>query len=139
MMFPAVRGADRERGASAVEMALLTPLLVLLIMLVVQFAMYYHAQHIAVAAAQAGARVARTEAAGVPETDWQGEATAKADRYIGDLGPRLLEAPRTAAVDAGDQVGVEVSAHAVQVVPFLRLRVRARSVGPIERFEADAP
>ncbi len=120
-------------------MALLTPLLVLLIMLVVQFAMYYHAQHIAVAAAQAGARVARTEAADVPAADWRAEATAKADRYIGDLGPRLLDEPQTAAIDDGDQVGVEVSAHAVQVVPFLRLPVRGRSVGPIERFEPDVP
>jgi Flp pilus assembly protein TadG len=130
---------DRERGASAVEMALLTPLLVLLIMLVVQFAMYYHAQHIAVAAAQAGARVARTGAAGTPTTDWRAEATAKAYGYIDNLGPRLLEGPRTAAIDEGDRVGVEVSAHAVQVVPFLRLPVRARSVGPVERFEPDLP
>lgn len=131
---------DRERGASAVEMAMLTPLLVLLMMLVIQFALYYHAQHVAVAAAQAGARVARAEAA--DNAGWRGEATARADRYITNLGPRLLETPTTTAVgvasqDVDAQVGVEVRARAVQVVPFLSLPIRARSVGPIERFEAD--
>jgi Flp pilus assembly protein TadG len=132
------RRQDLERGASAVEMAMLTPLLVLLIMLVVQFALYYHGQHIAVAAAQAGARVARTEADKQPDA-WRVDATEKTDRYIQNLGPRLLISPRAVAVDqpVNDQVGVEVSAQAVQVVPFLRIPIRARSVGPIEQFEGD--
>ena len=41
---------QRDRGASTLELALLTPVLLLVILAVVQFAMVFHARHVALAA-----------------------------------------------------------------------------------------
>jgi TadE-like protein len=130
---------DRERGASSMEWALLTPVLILVILLVIQFTMVYHARHVALAAAQAGARLARSEPAG---TDWRGRAQARSRQSIAQIGPGLFEgAPDITAGEAdggsGDQRFVEVSGQAVQVVPFLKIRVRQRSQGPVECFRPD--
>ena len=48
-----------ERGDAAVEAVLITPVLLFLIMVVIQFGLWYHASHVAEAAAQEGASAAR--------------------------------------------------------------------------------
>ena len=55
--------AHDERGDETIEAVLVTPVLLLLIMVVIQFGLWYHASHVAEAAAQQGASVARVEAA----------------------------------------------------------------------------
>lgn len=131
----------RERGASAVELAMLTPLLIIVIAATIQFAMLYHARHVALAAAQAGARVARATA-GQPGAAWEEPARAKTMAYLRSIGPNLLEAPRPVLLQrfVGGQlvdVGVEVQGTAVRVIPFLTLQVDERSKGPVERFIPD--
>ena len=51
-----------DRGMTAIEFVVLTPLLFLLLMLTVQFALYLFAKQAATAAVQDGARTAREEA-----------------------------------------------------------------------------
>ncbi|WP_243722588.1 TadE/TadG family type IV pilus assembly protein [Actinomadura sp. 7K507] len=116
------------------EWALLTPVLILLMLVVVQFTMVFHARHVALAAAQSGARVARTAPVG---GGWEGEATAKATRDVREIGPELLSDLTVRAGESGDQRWVEVSGHAVTVVPFMKFRVSQRSQGPIECFRPD--
>ncbi|MGH9295775.1 MAG: TadE family protein, partial [Acidimicrobiales bacterium] len=53
-----VRG---ERGAVSAELVIATPLLLLLIMGVIQFALWQHAEHIASAVAQQGVAVGRLQ------------------------------------------------------------------------------
>jgi TadE-like protein len=130
-----------ERGASAVELAMLTPLLIIIIAGTIQFAMLYHARHVALAAAQAGARVARATA-GQPGAAWEQPAREKTVAYLRAIGPNLLEAPQPLLLRrfAGGQlvdVGVEVRGTAVRVIPFLTLRVDEQSRGPVERFIPD--
>lgn len=123
----------RDRGASTLELALLTPILLIVMLLVVQFAMIYHARHVALAGAQAGARLARSdEGAG-----WQARSRTKARTYVRQIGPRLLSAPHVDADGTADQRWVVVSGYAVEVVPFFRFRVSQRSGGPIECFRPD--
>ena len=55
------RRLDRDRGSATTEAVLLTPVLLFLVMLVIQFGLWYHAQHVAQAAAQEGVRSARVE------------------------------------------------------------------------------
>ena len=50
-----------ERGAVAAELVIATPLLLLLIMGVIQFALWQHAEHIASAVAQQGVAVGRLQ------------------------------------------------------------------------------
>lgn len=121
---------------------MLTPLLLLVIGLTIQFALLYHARHVALAAAQAGARVARASA----EDDrggWQALARAKSREYVQAIGPDLLERPQAVPLVRADaagnpvEVGMEVRGTAVRVVPFLTLTVSERSLGPVERFVPD--
>ena len=77
----------RDSGASSIELVLLAPLVILSILLVGQFAMWYQARHVAIAAAQAGARVARDTAQGLP---WEDPATTAARSYARQLGGSLL-------------------------------------------------
>ena len=116
------------------EWALLTPVLILVMLVVVQFTMVFHARHVALAAAQSGARVARTAPVG---GGWEGGATAKAERDVREIGPELLGDLTVRAGESGDQRWVEVSGRAVTVVPFMSFRVSQRSQGPIECFRPD--
>jgi Flp pilus assembly protein TadG len=121
---------------------MLTPLLLVVIGVTIQFALLYHARHVALAAAQAGARVARASAEDNP-AGWQALARAKSRDYVRAIGPSLLKSPQMVPLARGDaagnpvEVGMEVRGTAVQVVPFLTLTVSERSLGPVERFVPD--
>ncbi|TDD64191.1 pilus assembly protein [Actinomadura darangshiensis] len=123
-----------DSGASSMEWALLTPLLILVMLVVVQFAMVFHARHVALAAAQSGARVARTSPVG---GGWEGAATTKAAGSVQEIGPGLLSGLQVTAGEENDERWVEVSGEAVQVVPFMTFHVSQRSQGPIECFRPD--
>lgn len=120
------------------EWALLTPILILVILCVVQFAMVYHARHVALAAAQAGARVARSQPKGA---DWQGRGVTEARESVNKIGPELIHGLDISAGEAGGGIGdqryVEVSGTAVRVIPFLTLTITQRSQGPVECFRPD--
>ncbi|MEU6079251.1 TadE family protein [Streptomyces sp. NPDC047108] len=122
---------------TAIEFVLLTPVLFFMIFATVQFALYFFADHVAQAAAQAGAREARAQADENPG-GWRGLATTKADDYIEQLGPSLLIGPETRAIaPEPDTVGIEVEADVPSVFPGLDLTVFAQSRGPVERFVED--
>src|SRR3954453_833504 len=104
-----------DRGASTLELALLTPVLLFVILLVVQFAMVYHARHIALAAAQAGARVARGQVTG----DWQGAARSKAESYAQQIGPNILTGVVATPSGGADERFVDVEGQAITVIPFM--------------------
>jgi Flp pilus assembly protein TadG len=128
----------RDRGVSAIEWALLTPIMLIIIMLVVQFAIYYHAQHVALAAAQAGARVART----YPKTDngWREPARTTALDAVTHFGPNLLQGANANPDGDGYTRWVVVTGHAPSVLLFVPdsvLQVTKRSGGPIECFRPD--
>ncbi|WP_026402564.1 MULTISPECIES: TadE/TadG family type IV pilus assembly protein [Actinomadura] len=123
-----------DSGASSMELALLTPVLILVLLTVVQFAMVFHARHVALAAAQSGARVARTAP---PGGGWQGAAVARAERDVREVGPNLLGGLSVTAGEANDERWVEVRGEAVAVIPFMTFSVSQRSQGPIECFRPD--
>ncbi len=135
------RSPDAERGASAIELAMLTPVLIVMIFITIQFALLFHARHVALAAAQAGARIARATAATDPR--WQEPARRKSFDYIRAIGPSLLERPSAVPLVRADaagnpvEVGMEVRGGAVRLVPFLTLQVTEHSEGPVERFVPD--
>lgn len=106
------------------------PALLLLVLAVIQFALYAHAQHIALAAAQDGAAAARAYRA----SDQAGRERA-ADS-LDRLGPTIL---RNTAVDVArtpDEVTVTVTGHATSILGIFALDVREQARGPIEKFIA---
>jgi len=60
-------GTSRERGSATVEAAIVFPVVLLLIFGIIQGALWFHARHIALGAAQEGARVASAEDGGSGE------------------------------------------------------------------------
>jgi Flp pilus assembly protein TadG len=118
----------QQSGAVSAELVIVTPLLMLLVLLVVQFALWQHAQHIAEAAAQRGVQTARLEGG----TDAQGYAAA--ETATSQLGANLLVDPTVTVSRGGGVVHVEISGTAEPVVPFLSLPVHAVVNGPVERF-----
>ncbi|NIJ10509.1 hypothetical protein FHU38_000853 [Saccharomonospora amisosensis] len=110
------------------ELVLAIPALLLLILLIAQFAIWAHATHIAQAAASQALSAARVQ--GGSSADGQAEA----DDVLAQLGSGPLRNPR-ATVNRGPQEStVDIGGEAASVVPFLHLPVKARAVGPSERF-----
>jgi Flp pilus assembly protein TadG len=81
--------ARSDRGASAIELAVLAPAFLGVVMLIIQFGLWFDARQVALAAAQAGARVAREEFFSEPGT-WSGDATGAATSYYNGLNSHLL-------------------------------------------------
>ena len=126
-----------DRGMTAIEFVFLTPVLFFMIFATVQFGMYFFADHVAQAAAQAGARKARDDADADP-SGWSDKATGTARDYIHQLGPNLLDSPtvRARKTDA-TTVQVRVTGKVPSVFPGMKFTVHAVSQGPIERFVQD--
>lgn len=102
----AVRGLLRaDRGASAVELAILAPALLVLTMVVIQFALWFQARQAALAAAQEGARDARVLSVN-PAADpgWPQQVTDDALHYYNGLGTKILR-DVTASPFANPQAG----------------------------------
>lgn len=117
-----------ERGAVSAELVLAIPALLLLLLLIAQFAIWQHATHIAQAAASQALSAARVQGGG--NTSGQAEA----DNVLTQLGRGPLQNPRAIVNRDPQQSTVDIQGEAASVVPFLHLPVRARAVGPSERF-----
>ncbi|WP_239117965.1 TadE/TadG family type IV pilus assembly protein [Sphaerisporangium melleum] len=127
-----------DRGASVVELALIMPVVLVVILLVVQFALVFHGRQVADAAAREGARVAR--AAGTSSSGWQAAAEARARSVVRAVGPKMLQAVQVRAWERGDQRGVVVEGQAVAAVPLLpgmSFTITSTFGGPIECFRPD--
>ena len=139
------RDADRESGVSAIEFVLLTPLLFFLIFATVQFALYFFARHVAIAAAQEGDRVARSEAATTDYPTWSSAAVTESNVWINRLGPNLLQGsnvlvpPGSAPGNADWTVSVTVRASVPSLFPWANFTVTETSTGPVEQFIPDTP
>ena len=115
-----------ESGAVAAELVIATPLLLLLILGVVQFALWEHATNLAEAAAQQGLSVARLQG----ETAQAG--TAETESVLAQLAGGVLVGPQVSATRTGSTTTVVVSGHAESVVGIFSLPVRATAAGPTE-------
>ena len=129
------RLGDPERGATSLEMAFYTPLLMLVIFLTVQFALSWHGNQIASAVAREAARAARAGGGTVVALD---EAEARGVAYAEAIGGAALT---DVAVDAravgDDEVEVTVTGRAVEIVGGFAPRVSVTVRGPVEEFRPD--
>ena len=92
-----------ERGAVSAELVIATPLLLLLIMGVIQFALWEHAEHIASAVAQQGVAVGRLQG----ETAAGGQAQAQS--VLNQLGPSVLADAHITATRTGATTTITVT------------------------------
>jgi Flp pilus assembly protein TadG len=121
-----------ERGAASTQLVLVTPVLILMVMLIIQFGLWYHGSHVAIAAAQEGARAARLEG---------GSAAAGEERartFLRALGQEVVGEAQVVATRGPEVARVEVSGVSVAVVPGFRLPIQAVSEANVERFRPAA-
>lgn len=125
-----------DRGAGSAELVIAVPLLMLLILLIVQFAVWAHASSVAQATAEEALAAARVQG---------GSAAAgqqRAQQVISQIGGTVLISPRVSVTRTATTVTVTVTATAQEVlpVPGLSLPVSITVTGPAERFvPATAP
>ncbi|MFJ9619077.1 TadE/TadG family type IV pilus assembly protein [Streptomyces noursei] len=119
-----------DRGAATTQLALVVPVLLLLGMLVVQFALVWHARHIAQYAAVRALATARTK------SGTAAEGRAQARRSLTALGGRILTAPSVAVDRTMTQTTVRVRGVVMAVVPGLHLHASGTVAGPTERLTA---
>lgn len=125
---PSTPSADG--GYSIVEAAITLPVIIVMTMLVVQYALLWHGRHVAESAARDGLEAAR----GYEALPGAGQAAARG--YLADVAPRLLTAPNVRVTRTPTTVRVLVTAHVVRVVPFGDYAVSESVQGPLERFIA---
>ncbi|WP_166353141.1 TadE/TadG family type IV pilus assembly protein [Phytoactinopolyspora limicola] len=123
-----------QRGASAIELVLYTPIMFFVIFLIIQFALHYHGQQVAHAAAREGARIARTTFDADPGLQ---QAQARAASYAGQVGGNQLTDIKVTAGQSGDTVWVQVCGRPKEIIKNVTPRVCRSVEGPVERFRPD--
>ena len=125
------RGRRSESGQAVVEAALAFPLLLVLAIGLVQFALFYHAQSVVTGAVQDGARVAASADRTVD--DGVAHAQALIQAGLGGAAPDVaLE-----GIDGGDAVALEARGGLRAIIPWVAdatLPLWARSVASKETF-----
>lgn len=124
--------ARDERGTSAIELVLYTPLLMITMIITIQFSLTYLAKQSASAAAREASRVARVTG----DVDM---GRAKGASSATSLGRGLLTNPQVQVVQVGDSMRATVSGRAHQLLPFLASpKVTEVVQGRIEQYEEDS-
>lgn len=126
-------GQDGERGSVAAQVVIAIPLLVMLVLLIVQFALAAYAEHIAQGAADQALNTART----LNATNADGQAQAQA--VLAQLATGPLTHPTVSVTRDATTVTVTITGTAENLVPGFTLRVHAEASGPIETFTPDTP
>lgn len=124
------RGRPSERGSASVELVILFPAVLLIVTALIQYALWFHARSLALAAAQEGVGIAR----GYGATPAQGQATAL--RFVAAHGADTLLGPAASATTAGaGQVRMVVTGRSLSVIPGIDgASVRQSATAPVERF-----
>lgn len=117
-----------DRGSVTAELVLATPLLLLMMLAIVQFATWSHATHIAQAAASEGLAALRAQ-------DGAPAACAAAARTVLDqLASGSLTGAEVDCVRDATTATVRVDGAVTPVIPLVNLPVRGDAAGPVERF-----
>jgi Flp pilus assembly protein TadG len=124
-----------DRGVSAIELAILGPILLIVVTLIIQWALWFEARQVALDAAQAGAQYAREQQVG-----WAANAVSHAESFYRDVGTRIITNFQVSVnPPAGNpnQVYVTVSGTIPTLIPgFSPMTVHETSGGDVECFRS---
>ena len=124
------RPPDHDRGSITLELAIVFPVLLLIVTSLIQYALWFHARSLALAAAQQGVAVARAYGS----TPDAGRQSAVA--FVTDHGAdTLLSMSATASNPAVGQVQIVVTGRSLSVLPGVAgLAIQQSAAGPVEKF-----
>ena len=113
-------------------------MLLILVWMTIQYALYYQGRQVALAAARLGVRVASQDEHTVP--GWRAIAQNAAKDYYSGLGTKVLGRGigAVAFVSGPGQVRVTVTGHAASILLGLTLTIHETAGAPIECFRPDA-
>ena len=121
-----VRRIRDERGALSIEFLLVISALILVFLLMLQYAMQAHAHRVA----QAAAEEALAAASAYDGSAASGEAAG--NHYLTDLGS--LSDTIVTVTRTGTTASVTVAGDGQQVLPFVPVHVSVHLQGPLEHF-----
>jgi Flp pilus assembly protein TadG len=119
------RFAD-EKGLTSTELAVLMPVLIALVLVPFQVALWWHASQVADAAAREA--VDSAQVATATEDDGM-----RAAEWFLDAAGNIVD-PEVTVTRTADTVSVEVTGRAPRLIPGFDWQVTAHATGPIERF-----
>jgi Flp pilus assembly protein TadG len=125
-----VRGQQDDRGSTVVESVLIVPLAMLVLLLIVQFALWAHAAQAAHTAASEADRVAVAQGGGTAA------AINQAQLVLHAAGSDLQSSKIVVTLLPGDQEQVSVSGQATSILPEFKLPVSSVEVGPVQEFRS---
>src|ERR1035437_7279081 len=128
--LPRRRRRAAERAIATIEMAILTPVMLLLVTVSTQAALWQEADHVALAAAESGV-AAGAEGGGSPDG-----ATAEAYSSASQMGSGALISPEVIVTESGGLVTVNVTGQSEQLVPGIPVSVRASASAPLQGLPA---
>ncbi len=122
------RRLSGERGAASVELAVTFPVVLLLVMTLIQTALWFYARSVALGAAQEGAREGRVQPASTAR------AQTAAEGFLDQTAADLLTARDVTVTGSAASVTVTVTGTSLSLVPGLSgWSVSQTAVGPVER------
>lgn len=135
----------RDRGSTALELAIIAPALLALIFFSLQAAFFFYGRAVATQAAREG--VSQLRLAEDPDTYGvlQGPALERTERFASSVGGAGLVGPTATSAyleqaDGTARVSVTVTGSVITLVPGLDLTATAEASGTVERFlEPQAP
>lgn len=132
MIMTARASASKDAGSASVEHTIVLPAYLALLMLIVQAAIYFHAEHITAAAASEAAVTAGVE--GGTGDDGRTEAA----RILSATASGFLLKPAVEVTRAPTLTTVRISGRVVSLLPFVHLTASSVAHGPVEQLTAGA-
>ncbi|MDF5759051.1 TadE/TadG family type IV pilus assembly protein [Spongiactinospora sp. TRM90649] len=120
-----------EQGSATLETALVYPVVLLLVLLAVNAALWFHARNIALSAAQEGLRSARVHGAALSA------GQVAAERFIQQTAGSFLTSAQVRVQRRANTVEVAISGEAISLVPVLSLGVHQVARAPVERWTSE--
>ena len=119
-----------DEGSSVVEAVIVVPVLMFLLMVCVQVCLWMHAVQVTQVAASEGDRVARAFGGG------PSAGVATAQEVLKGPGSDVTGSTVAVSVLPGDSEWLQVSGHALAIVPGVAFTVSASATGPIQQFRS---
>lgn len=117
-----------ESGGATTQLVITVPAVLVLSLLSVQFALAWHAQHLAQFTAQRALAAARVKDA--TAADGRAEARHRLDGLAG----RVFTSPTVRVHRSASRASVHVEGRVLPVLPGLRLPASGAAAGPVERL-----
>jgi len=117
-----------EAGSSVIETVVVVPVVMLLLLVAVQLALWAHAAQVVQLAASEGDRTARSIGGG------PAAGVAAARTVVDGPGSDVSSSAVDTSVLPGDTESMRVTGTALSVLPGVSFRVSATAVGPIQQF-----